>query len=47
MGRIDFRPALEGLAAAEWSGTATLAVAPVDRDTIALGKRHVRTLLED
>ncbi|WP_254839661.1 sugar phosphate isomerase/epimerase family protein [Natronomonas marina] len=47
MGRIDFETALGGLADAGWSGTATLEVGTEDRDTIALGKRHVRTLVGD
>lgn len=42
MGRLDFRRALSGLAAVDWSGTATLEVGTEDRDSIALGKRHVR-----
>jgi sugar phosphate isomerase/epimerase len=45
MGRIDFETVLGGLAAAGWSGTATLEVGTEDRDTIALGGRHVRALL--
>jgi len=47
MGRIDFATVLEGLAAAGWSGTATLEIGTEDRDTIALGRRHVDALLED
>ena len=45
MGRIDFETVLGGLTAAGWSGTATLEVGTEDRDTIALGGRHVRALL--
>ena len=45
MGRIDFETVLGGLAAAGWSGTATLEIGTEDRDTIALGGRHVRALL--
>ena len=45
MGRIDFETVLGGLAAAGWSGTATLEVGTEDRDSIALGRRHVRALL--
>lgn len=45
MGRIDFATVFAGLADAGWSGTATLEVATMDYDTIALGKRHVEELL--
>lgn len=47
MGHIDFATVFEGLAAAGWSGTATLEVGTEDLDTIALGKRHVEELLAD
>jgi len=47
MGRIDFGTVLGGLADAGWSGTGTLEVGTEDRDTIALGRRHVEALLED
>lgn len=47
MGHIDFATVFEGLAAAGWSGTATLEVGTEDLDTIALGKRHVEELLEN
>lgn len=47
MGHIDFATVFNGLAAAGWSGTATLEVGTDDLDTIALGKRHVEELLED
>lgn len=46
MGHIDFATVFDGLAAAGWSGTATLEVGTDDLDTIALGKRHVEELLE-
>jgi len=46
MGRIDFHTILDGLAAAGWSGTATLEVGTEDYDSIALGKRHVEELLD-
>jgi sugar phosphate isomerase/epimerase len=45
MGRIDFGTVFEGLADADWSGTATLEVGTEDYDTIALGRRHVEELL--
>jgi sugar phosphate isomerase/epimerase len=45
MGTIEFTPVLEGLAAADWRGTATLEIGTEDYDTIALGKRHVEELL--
>ncbi|RRJ29113.1 sugar phosphate isomerase/epimerase family protein [Halocatena pleomorpha] len=47
MGHIDFATVFEGIAAADWSGTATLEVGTNDLDTIALGKRHVAKLLAD
>lgn len=47
MGRIDFATVFEELAAAGWSGTATLEVGTEDLDTIALGKRHVEELLDE
>ena len=47
MGRIEFGTVLGGLADADWSGTGTLEVGTEDRDTIALGRRHVEALLED
>ena len=47
MGRIEFGTVLGGLADAGWSGTGTLEVGTEDRDTIALGRRHVEALLED
>jgi len=45
MGTIEFEPVLAALAAAGWTGTATLEVGTEDYDTIALGKRHVEELL--
>jgi sugar phosphate isomerase/epimerase len=45
MGRIEFGTVLEALAGAGWSGTGTLEVGTEDRDTIALGRRHVEALL--
>jgi sugar phosphate isomerase/epimerase len=45
MGDIEFAPVLNGLADADWSGTATLEVGTEDYDTIALGKGHVEQLL--
>ncbi|UPM43660.1 sugar phosphate isomerase/epimerase family protein [Halocatena salina] len=47
MGHIDFATVFEGIADADWSGTATLEVGTNDLDTIALGKRHVEALLAD
>lgn len=44
MGRLDFEPVFAGLADADWSGTATLEIATLDYETIALGKRHVERL---
>ena len=47
MGRVDFATVFDGLADAGWSGTATLEVGTDDRESIALGKRHVEALLAD
>lgn len=46
MGRIDFETIFAGLADVGWASTATLEVGTEDYDSIALGKRHVETLLE-
>jgi sugar phosphate isomerase/epimerase len=45
MGRIDFDTVFTGLAATNWSGTATLEIGTEDYDTIALGKDHTEDLL--
>ncbi|WP_306053332.1 hypothetical protein [Natronococcus wangiae] len=45
MGTLDFEPAFAGLADAGWSGTATLEIATLDYETIALGKRRVEGLV--
>lgn len=45
MGTIAFGEALAGLAAAGWSGTATLEIGTEDRATIALGKDNLEALL--
>jgi len=47
MGQIDFETVLAGLAAVGWAGTATLEVGTEDYDTIALGKQHIVSLLDD
>ncbi|MEF8830023.1 MAG: TIM barrel protein [Halobacteriales archaeon] len=45
MGSIDFEAVFAGLTDAGWTGTATLEVGTKDFETIALGKRHVETVL--
>lgn len=47
MGGIDFETALSGLAAADWSGTATLEIGTTDRGIIDHGRRRVVELLAD
>ncbi|WP_227380096.1 hypothetical protein [Haladaptatus halobius] len=46
MAGIDFATVFAALANVGWSGTATLEIGTEDYDTIALGKRYVKELLD-
>lgn len=45
MGKISFETVLGGLSDGVWSGTATLEVGTSHYETIALGKRHIESIL--